>query len=297
MQAIKELIDVDKQQKCSEVFDDERIISSLYYASFSKPIRSILNDGKRKEEFIKMNEWLKEVFPRCEDISCISGDRVKQSLVEQGVISQELQSCDAFLMLKADNREDDCLHHLMIEFKNTDRETLLESYLGEGDEYVLNKCRGMAHVFTDHIYFFDKGDGKAVLKNTHLAIVYSGSATGVKDGPADLVADEDKKKKEVWKNSRSKSDRRQRRAAPMTLRFALASNKDRELLADFETELDKLGYASAGKEYIKVGEPKFIKEKGKKPKRTFSLLTAKNLSELYDTGFFDNMIYDYEEIL
>ena len=286
MKSLRDII-LDEQNNIDNVeYLDEAVLSNLYLSSLSHSLRKIasVSNEKDKSKMISENQWVRAAIPDAETIVIVSVDRLKENIKE----CVDFQTCDALSLFNEDYRLIDNERHLLLEFKRTKRSRLIELIDSELKDSIVGKCRGTAQMIENYLYFFDEEDGKDIIRNTHVMLVYAEKSDGVKEGPPIPQYD----------SNLVKNEGRQRRASRMgSFRFQPGKKKDEDAQKKFAEKVATLGFASSTKEYLCgiTGEPEYQKA-GKVKQRGFTMISVKDLAELVERGFFNKMIKDYGEM-
>jgi hypothetical protein len=244
---------------------DERIISNLYFASLPISIREleshkdkvnketkIYRKNQLQNEYendIKNQDWLVEDCDEIREIPTVSFDQLKNR------IDIDKKSCDAFFYNpnQVNNKR-----NLLIEFKNVDKDKILEYIKSEDADGLWGKVVDSIELLNN--VEFEGYTSDKLIQNTHLMIVYGEKSNVVSTMRLNLPTKTTVKRDRNGRQSSAVKFDRQRNKE--------YSKKDtKEILDKFAEKIKKRDMASCPESYFGVpikepSEDKSGKERG-----------------------------------
>lgn len=269
-------------------FEDESIISNLYLSSLPMSIRELDSwkckiketdneDKKRKilkeyNEKLEMQRWLLEGCEKICEIKAISLDKLKEH------IDKDKKSCDAYFY---NPNLEDKKRNLLIEFKNVNRDKMLEYIKNDGTEGLWSKVADSVALLKDCIEFEGYTPAE-LISNTHLMIVYGERANTVSTMYMNLGSKKPVPKDKHGRQSRAVNIGKQKH------KFYSKKTAD-EVLNDFTEKVKRKGLSACPKGYfgVPIKEPDEDKS-GKENVCWYTFFSKKDFKELVSgVLFFD----------
>ena len=273
MKDLREYIEEDSLED-KEI--DEYIVSDLYHTSLVTSLRSMKGIEQDIELYNyneKRNNWIKDVIPKAQDIPVISFDQLKQR------IDNDKKSCDGLFYygLMEENKKS-----ILFEYKNVDKKTLVDKYMGKDDKSILGKVKESIDIIKSNVIFSGGYTGDKLVDNIHLVIIYAENDV-TSDARIDTI-----KKNKVEKDVNGK----QKRAAS-NIKFNKISSKKslNDKINEFGETIHKYGLTSTDEDYFGISnlDPEVKKLKGQGKTRPFSMMSKMEWKRVIeDRSFFEN---------
>lgn len=270
-------------------FQDEGILSNLYLSSLPVSMRELeshkgriekeRNEVKKRvmlneyEKDKKRQAWMSEHCSDVREIPTISLDQLKNRT------DASLNSCDAYFFapITETNRR-----NLMIEFKNVNKNKILEYMRDNGKDGLWQKVAGSEILLGKKVEFDGYNDGE-LIPNTHLMIVYGERADVVSTMHMNLG-----EKSTVSRNKAGRQDRAVRITKQKNKQYSKKETK--EILDEFAGKMRKKGFACCSEGYfgIPIKEPD-AERLGKEERYWYTLYSKQDFQRVVsDIKFFEN---------
>lgn len=253
-------------------YEDEKLISNIYYTSLRTSIREIETLKKTNPEEAKIlsekNDWLFNETNKSKQISAINFDLLPKLLNISGASSP-----DALIINYKDNE-----FSYLIEFKDCDKRTLLNKYLNlKSADCILKKFKDARKFILKNICINDITIDDFV-SLTHVIVVYNG-----KNNLLSPFSMNKTKKSSPTKNSKGK----QTESCHVDFTHDASQNYIEERLGNEIIELD---FALCKEDYFPIpGELKSRKMKPVGKVKNYSIFGKNDFAKIIDEyNFFDN---------
>ena len=259
---------VQQENEKGVMYPDEKIISNLYYVSFSYSLRALEGLPKeQKEEKEKRNEWLKEKSKFAEKTPVLNFDRIAEQLKDEGRCS-----CDALFYHTCPGEGE---RHYLAEFKQADKKMILTLMKNLGKDGIYSKIHDSVELIKKELEFGGRSEHEDIIAHMHFFMVYAGKNNVAAANPVTLP-----RKMAVSRDNCGK----QKSAGRMNFDSGKAAN---EIYEQFGERLKKLGLEGCEeKTFPGNALPCAKKRKGGGKERSFSIFSASDFAQIIDSGFF-----------
>ncbi|MCI5508882.1 MAG: hypothetical protein MR936_05620 [Eubacterium sp.] len=260
-------------------FPDEGIVSTLYYVSLVRNLRSMeqtSEDFKRGNQLDTAQEWLKIHSEKLSKVSTLNFDKITE------YINPDFQSCDAFFYCF-----DGKYSSYLLEFKGTSKKNLLK-YLkvnNANKDQILEKIKLSKEIIINNVEFSGSLEHEELIKTIHCVVIYDGK----NDVPvSSSIGSSLPRKRRVDKDQRNHQNKASRQVKPEQF-------SKEETIERFANAIKGLGFSPVTKnEFPGNALPKVKKILGDKI-RYATVMAAKDFAELVDDGYFDDWNWgDYQ---
>lgn len=259
-------------EKDSGEYEDEKLISNIYYTSLRTSIREIETLKKRNPEEAKIlsekNDWLFNETKKSKQISAINFDILPGLLNISGASSP-----DALIINYKENE-----FHYLIEFKDCDKSTLINKYLSfESSDCILKKFKDARKFILKGMCINDISVDDFV-SLTHVVVVYNG-----KNNILSNFSMKKTKKTSPIRNSKGKQTK------PCYVDFTRDARQN-YVEERFGNEIIELNFALCQENYFPIpGELKSRKMKPVGKVKNYSIFGKNDFAKIIDEyNFFDN---------
>lgn len=280
---------LERELESTHEFEDESIISDLYLVSLPMSLRELKvrsdrieeegNEDRKKrmqkeyDEDLEKQGWL---LRDCEEIcrvKTISLDQLKNR------VDDKKKSCDAYFY---NPNTRGSKRNLMIEFKNVNKDKMLEYIKKDDKDGVLSKVVDSVELLKGELEF-EGYDPEQIVSNTHLMLVYGEKANTVSAMHLNLGS-----KGIVNRDRNGRQSRAVRMDRQKSKEYSVKETK--EILDKFSDKMKSKGFASCPEGYfgVPIKEPDSDKS-GKEKCCWFTLYSKKDFQRVVkDQKFFEN---------